>query len=395
MLRIGVAGLGRAFTLMLPTFVADRRVRLVAAADPWQPARAQFSRDFAAPAYSSVQALCADPQVEVVYVATPHAHHAEHVALAAAHGKHLLVEKPMAITLEQCHAMVSAAAAARVQLVVGHSHSFNQPVLQTRRLIDSGRFGAVRMLTALNFTDFLYRPRRPEELDTQVGGGVIHSQAAHQIDILRLLGGGLVETVLAQTGNWDAARPTEGAYQALLRFRGGAFASATYSGYGHFDSDALMDNHGELGQAKSPADYGAARRRLGGTADAQDEAQLKAQRNYGGSLYVADAAMTAPGAYQHFGPVIVSCELADLRPTATGVHIYSHTQHELQSLAAPVVARAEVIDELFAAVVDGHPPLHSGAWARATTEVCLAMLESARSGGVQTMQHQVDLPGRT
>ncbi|MCY7304796.1 MAG: Gfo/Idh/MocA family oxidoreductase [Rhodoferax sp.] len=392
-LRIGVAGLGRAFTLMLPTFVADHRVRLVAAADPWEPARAQFARDFAAPTYSSVQDLCADPQVEVVYVATPHAQHAEQVALAAAHGKHLLVEKPMAITLEQCHAMVSAAASAKVQLVVGHSHSFNQPILQTRRLIDSGRFGAVRMLTALNFTDFLYRPRRPEELDTRAGGGVIHSQAAHQIDILRLLGGGVVETVLAQTGNWDAARPTEGAYQALLRFRGGAFASATYSGYGHFDSDALMDNHAELGQAKSPADYGAARRRLAGTVDAQDEAQLKAQRNYGGKLYVAGAAMAAPMAHQHFGPVIISCELADLRPTATGVHIYGHTQHELQSLAAPVVPRGEVIDELVAAVVHGKAPLHSAAWARATTEVCLAMLESARTGGVQTMQYQVDLQG--
>ena len=46
------------------------------------------------------------------------------------------------------------------------------------------------MITALNFTDFLYRPRRPEELDTASGGGVLFSQAAHQVDIVRLLGGG-------------------------------------------------------------------------------------------------------------------------------------------------------------------------------------------------------------
>ena len=95
-LRFGVAGLGRAFTLMLPTLAADPRVR-------WWPRRirarrprAHFARDFGARSYATVEELCADPAVEVVYVATPHQYHAEHVALAAAHGKHVLVEKPMA-----------------------------------------------------------------------------------------------------------------------------------------------------------------------------------------------------------------------------------------------------------------------------------------------------------
>ena len=46
------------------------------------------------------------------------------------------------------------------------------------------------MITALNYTDFLYRPRRPEELDTAQGGGAVFNQAAHQVDIVRLLGGG-------------------------------------------------------------------------------------------------------------------------------------------------------------------------------------------------------------
>lgn len=388
-LRIGVAGLGRAFTLMLPAFVADPRVRLVAAADPHDAARARFAQDFGAPTYTSVDALCNDPHVDVVYVATPHGLHAQHVALAAAAGKHLLVEKPMAITLEQCTQMVHAVASARVQMVVGHSHSFNLPVQRTRALIESGRFGAVRMLTALNFTDFLYRPRRAEELDTAAGGGVIHSQAAHQIDILRLLGGGLVETVFAHTGNWDAERPTEGAYQALLRFQGGAFASAIYSGYGHFDSDILMDGIGEMGQAKHPQDYGAARRRLVGVASGSEESTLKAERNYGGALYAP--LRPAPGslAYQHFGPVIVSCERADLRPTPHGVEIHDHTTRSVETLANPAVPRSEVIDELVAAVTLGQPPLHSGAWARATAEVCLGILASAHGGAMQRMRHQV------
>ena len=81
-LGIGVVGLGRAFTLMLPTFVADPRVRLVAACDLRTEATARFTADFDARVHGSVESLCADPAVDVVYVASPHQHHAAHVEAA-------------------------------------------------------------------------------------------------------------------------------------------------------------------------------------------------------------------------------------------------------------------------------------------------------------------------
>src|SRR4030095_4836407 len=107
-LNIGVAGLGRAFTLMLPTFVAEPRVRVVACADLRAAATERFASEFGARAHASVEALCRDPDVEVVYIATPHELHAAHAAVAAAHRKHVLVEKPMAITLEQSRSMNAA-----------------------------------------------------------------------------------------------------------------------------------------------------------------------------------------------------------------------------------------------------------------------------------------------
>lgn len=388
-LKIGVVGLGRAFTLMLPTFVHDSRVKLVGATDPIAAARAQFEKDFGAPSYESIEALCADPAVEVLYIASPHQFHAAHVRLAASHGKHVMVEKPMALTVDECTSMIEATSSAGVHLIVGHSHSFNMPVRRTREIIDSGLYGAVRMITALNFTDFLYRPRRPEELDTQAGGGVIHSQATHQIDIVRLLGGGLVSSVRAHTGSWDAVRPTEGAYSALLGFEGGAFASTTYSGYGHYDSDELMDHIGEMGQAKTPGDYGAARKRLQNAATSAEETALKAARNYGGSLYVPSTALPKNLAHQHFGQVIVSCDKADLRPSATGIAIYADSQKVIEPLSAPAIPRQEVIDELFATVMNDRPAVHSGEWARATTAACLALLESARTGSDCQPRHQV------
>jgi phthalate 4,5-cis-dihydrodiol dehydrogenase len=279
-LSFGVVGLSRAFVLMRPTFVLDPRCRLVAAADPRPEARAAFTAEFGGAAYPEAEALCADPAVEVVYVASPHQFHADHAVLAARHGKHVLVEKPMAATLADCRRMRDACDAAGVQLVVGPSHGFDAPVELAAGLIEAGEFGSLQMVTALNYTDFLYRPRRPEELDTAAGGGVVFSQAVHQVDVLRRLTGSRVRSVRAQTGRWDPARPTEGAYQAFLAFDSGATAIVGYSGYGRYDTDALLGWIGETGAAKDPSAYGAARARLG----ERPEDQLKAERAYGSGL---------------------------------------------------------------------------------------------------------------
>src|SRR4030095_9500654 len=138
---------------------------------------------------------------------------------------------------EDCRAMNDAARDNGVRLIVGHSHSFDAPILLARKLVERSTYGAVRMITALDFTDFLYRPRRPEELSTEAGGGVVFNQAAHQVDIVRLLAGGKVRSVRAHTGKWDESRPTEGAYSCLLAFDNNVTASLVYSGYAHFDSD--------------------------------------------------------------------------------------------------------------------------------------------------------------
>ena len=376
-LRLGVIGLGRAFTLMLPTFQADPRVRLVAACDPRAAAREQFTRDFGGASYEDFHDLVKDSQVEAVYVASPHQFHAEHTRVAAQAGKHVLLEKPMALSLEECDAMIRSCRDAGVELIVGHCHSFDAPYLRAREIIESGSVGRVRMMHAMNYTDFLYRPRRPEELRTDEGGGVVFSQAAHQVDVVRLLAGSPVVRVRAATGAWDPERNTEGAYSAMLWFANGAFASITYSGYGHFDSDEWNGWTGEMGQAKSASDYGGARRRLRQVSSPEEEARLKNESTYGGPTYKAPAA-AAGARYQHFGPIVVSCEAADLRPMPDGVWVYADQAKTHVAMEPPPVPRSEVIDELYAALREGRPPLHDGAWARATLQVCLALLRSAQ-----------------
>jgi len=312
-LGIGVVGLGRAFDLMAQTFARDSRVRLVAGADPRREARERFGGT----TFESIEELCRAPGVDVVYIATPHQLHAAQAQVAFAAKKHVLVEKPMALTAQDCHAMVDGARQAGVTLIVGHSHSFDLPVLRTRELIHSGKFGPVRMISALNFTDFLRRRQRDAH-DT-----VVHNQAAHQVDIVRVLAGSEVVSVKASVAG--------ASYACQLSFENGAVASLTYGGYGHFNSDEFSGGIGEMGE---------------------------------------------PGtAHQHFGLVIVSCETADLRPLPTGVMIYDGAKQHLDPLPAPEIPRKEVIDELYAAVAEGKPPLHSGEWGAATMDVVFAMMK--------------------
>jgi phthalate 4,5-cis-dihydrodiol dehydrogenase len=378
---LGVVGLGRGFAMMRAALAAREDFTVVAGADMRPEARARLAGEFGAEGYATAAALYADPRVEAVYVATPHQCHAADVLAALEAGKPVLVEKPMALTLLDAAAMVAAAQRRELPLLVGHSHSWDAPVAAARQLIASGEYGAVRMIHAFNCTDFLYRPRRPEELDTAQGGGVFFNQAPHQVDIVRLLAGGLARSVRAHAGAWDRARPTEGAYAALIDF-GSCHASLVYSGYAHFDSDALMDWIGETGRRRDPETYGAARRALGG---APDETALRRTRGYGG----AESAAVPPAAHEHFGFVLAFCEHADMRLMPDRVEVFADTQRRVVELPPPTAPRREVWDAFAAAIRGGKMPPQTGAWGMATLEVCLAMLQSAREGRDISLHHQV------
>src|SRR6202044_554585 len=257
-LGLAIAGLGMAGAVMVRAAAVHPGVKLVAAADPHDGPRDAFARGFNAPAYADITELCADPAVDIVYIATPHQYHAAHAALAAGAGKHVILEKPMALTLADCDAIIAALERAKIHLIVGHTHAFDPAVREMRCIVTSGELGRLGMIAAWNYTNFLYRPRRPEELDTAKGGGILFNQVPHQIDTVRLIGGGLVKSVRAQVGVLDPARPTEANCTAFLEFANGVAASLVYSGYDFFDSDELHFWVSERGSPKEPA-HGASR----------------------------------------------------------------------------------------------------------------------------------------
>jgi phthalate 4,5-cis-dihydrodiol dehydrogenase len=374
-LRLGAIGLGRAAATMLPSLLGHPNVTLTAAADPNPAARARFEADFGGRTYATAEELCASGEVDAVYIATPHQYHCADVLSAARHGKHAIVEKPMALSLEECRMMTDAAQRAGIVLVVGHSHGFDPSIKLIRELIAGGSVGPLRMMTNLVYTNFLYRPRRPEELDTAQGGGIMFNQIPHQLDMIRVIDGGPLESAYAITGIWDRSRPTEGAMTALLRFSDGVPASLTYSGYDHFDTDEFHDWVAESGAPRKAA-HGQQRRALREFTTPEAEAQGRAASGFSGK---GVARSSGPMHHPHFGLLIVSCEGADLRPSPGGVLVYD--EDGVREVLAPD-ARAYpnkdgVIDELYDAIVSGTPPLHDGQWGTDTMAASIALLQSA------------------
>lgn len=384
--RLGVVGLGRGLMLSLPSFLADSRIQLVAGAAPRAASREAFAEMTGGRTYAEFTALCADPEVEAIYIATPHQLHADMAVIAAEAGKHVLVDKPLTISESDGERMIAACDAAGVSLIVGPCHSFDGPIQAAHDIIQSGEFGQLRALVAMNFTDFMYRPRRPEELRTEDGGGVLFSQGAHQIDIVRLLSGGLVTSVYATTGCWDPDRPTESAFQALLRFANGVTAQCTYSGYAHFDSDLWQDHVSEIGSPKTDAHYGRARRALQGL-DQAAEIEAKRTRTLGATVVPP----IAPH-HEHFGPLIVQLDRADLRVTPHGIHVYGDLEQEFRAVPMVGGPRSTVVTALYAAVREGRPPIQTGRWGLATLAVCHAILESAATQHPVVPRHQVAVP---
>ena len=384
---LGVVGLGTAGAMMVRAAARHPDVRLAACADPLPAPREAFARDFNARAYVDIEALLADPEIEAIYIATPHQFHAAQVVLGASRGKHVIVEKPLALSLADCDAAIDAVERHGTTLIVGHTHAFDPNIRAMRRIIADGTLGRIGMIAAWNYTNFLYRPRRTEELDTSKGGGIVFNQIPHQIDIARTLGGGRVRSLRAVLGALDPSRPTEGNSTVLMEFEDGASASLTYSGYDFFDSDEWHDWVSEAGTDKKPA-HGTARRAL--KASAAPEIALRAERGYREGAAKREAQPHLP----HFGVVIVTGEKGEMRASADGLILYDEAgSREIAVPRGPGWAgHGDVLDALAAALREGRRCPLDARWGKANVEAMLAVLQSARERREIALLHQVALP---
>jgi phthalate 4,5-cis-dihydrodiol dehydrogenase len=235
-LRLGVAGLGVASTLFLPGIAGHADTKIVAAADLREGALDVFRNRFGGRTYTSIEALCEDPDVDVIWVATPNQFHCRHTVMAAEAGKHVVCTKPMALSVEECAEMCDAADRNGVKLLCGQTWSMSEDVQAMRRVVEAGTLGKLTSINIWFYTDWLLKPRVAEELDESLGGGVVYRHAPHLIDTARLLAGGKVRSVRASVGRWMKERPCPGNFSAFLEFEDGTPATLVYNGYGYFDT---------------------------------------------------------------------------------------------------------------------------------------------------------------
>jgi phthalate 4,5-cis-dihydrodiol dehydrogenase len=390
-LRLGMAGLGVASTQIVPPISKLPFIKITAAADMRTDAVAKFRAQYQAEGYTNVEELCASPNVDAVYIATPNSLHAEHAITAAKHKKHIIVEKPMAMNLAECDAMNEAADKHGVKLLCGHTHSFDPPIRKIREIVRSGELGKLCMINTWNYNEFMYRPRMKHEL--AMTRGVVLNQGPHQVDIVRLIGGGMVRSVRAMTGIWDPAREWEGSYTCYLEFADGTPATLVYSGYGFFDTAELFSWVGEGGQHRAPETNLAVREKLREVRTPEEEEQLKEGMRFGGKREGEFSHVWAGERKQpFFGHTVVSCQKGDIRQTPDGLKIYGETEQREIQLPAGSRGREAEVEELYDAVVKGRPVFHGGRWGAATLEVCLAMLESAKQRKEIMLSHQVPSP---
>lgn len=369
-----MVGLGQAFNGMAGAFGPDGPLELVAGADPDPFARRRFHETTGAAPSESLEQLLDRYAVEVVYIATPTALHESQCSAALERGVAVLVEKPIAPTLEAGRRMVNEAARRGTLLMVCHKRSVDRPILAMWRMISSGELGSVCWVHRWHFSDWHYRPRLAGELSPPAGGAVLR-QGSHEFDIIRLLAGGSARQLLGFTGDRDPGRPGEGSYVATVQFENEVVATSIYSGYDLFRSDELTFGLLEASMV------GAARRSLGAATDeGSSEAEQKRERR-----------RPARGE-EVYGFTLVGCEGGDLRAApGGGIWVYGPAGRRRIEVAGPAGSRF-IAEELRQAITEGHPPLHDGRWGLANLELCLAVRDSAREGGPVALTEQCALP---
>jgi predicted dehydrogenase len=251
-LGFGVIGCGLIARFHARAIAELRGARLVGCYSRRAEQAQKFAAEHGCRAHASLASLLADPQVQVVTICTPSGAHRDPAVAAARAGKHVIVEKPLEITLARCDAIIRACDEHGVRLATVFPSRFHDSARALRRAAEAGRVGRLTLASAYVKwwrTQQYYDSgawRGTWELD---GGGALMNQAIHSVDLLAWLAGDVAE-VRALTGCLAHARiAVEDTAVAALRFKNGALGTieattAAWPGY-----LKRVELHGDSGSA--------------------------------------------------------------------------------------------------------------------------------------------------
>ena len=192
----------------------------------------QYGEKYGVRGFSDISEMIASAGVEAVIVCTPHPAHRDAAVTAAEAGAHVLVEKPLASTLQDCDAMLAAAKEAKVKIGIVCQRRFYSPVQRVRRAIDEGKIGkpALGTVLMLGWRDQKYYESDPWRGQWKAeGGGVLVNQAPHQLDLLQLLMGPIDELFGVWSNFNHPYVEVDDSAVAVIRFRSGALGNIVVS----------------------------------------------------------------------------------------------------------------------------------------------------------------------
>jgi UDP-N-acetyl-2-amino-2-deoxyglucuronate dehydrogenase len=224
--RVALAGCGRISTNHFEAIAKVDGLSVSAVCDVVE-SRAKAAGDaLGVPWFTSYETMLREAQCEIVTVATPSGLHPAQGILAAKAGKHVVCEKPMAITLASADALVNACDDANVKLFVVKQNRLNPPVQLLKRAMDKGRFGKIYLAnTTVRWTrPQEYYDQAPWRGTWEFDGGAFMNQASHYVDLMQWLVGP-VESVIAKTATLARKIEAEDTGIAVLRFRSGALGT--------------------------------------------------------------------------------------------------------------------------------------------------------------------------
>lgn len=238
--RVALIGLGMGAAPHAQSLVdLAERVEVVAACARTAAHAEAFAARYGFAAASDVEALVRDPRIDAVIIATPPASHLDLVERFANAGKHILLEKPLELTLERSRAVVAACERAGVRLGVVFQHRFRPGAARLQALVEAGALG---QLAAANVSVPWWRPQSYYDVPgrgtlARDGGGVLMTQAIHQLDLLLSLVPPVVEVSAFAATSRVHRMETEDMVAGALAFEGGALGSlmattAAYPGFG-------------------------------------------------------------------------------------------------------------------------------------------------------------------
>ncbi len=391
-LSFGVAGLGVGASSVLPALATSPHSSLRAGADIDPNVRRRFLESFPqARVFESVAEMCRDASLDAIWVSSPNKFHAEHAMLAAEAGKHVIISKPMATSLKEAEKIIVACQRAGVKLIAGHSLGFSPAIrMMASYAQPEGKLGPLCAIQLLAFTDWMVLPRRAAELDVAQGEGFVHRQSSHQIDTIRLLGGGLVRSVRGHVGQWMPEREGPGFFTAFLQFENGVVGTASHNGYGHLVASEIVKWGDDVGISGRDVAARAAARKALRNKDGDEDALKDSMRLGGAAPLFRSGSARKPWLPMHLGLVVASCERGDMRHSPYGIYVYDDDgRAEIPVFDDGSWFGLSEVEELYEAARHGAPLFRDGEWGMATLEVALAIPELSRLQKEIILKHQV------